>query len=455
MFGIPSEYEREIAHMEGNHTWAVFYMTGEDHPYLERSLSRWIERFATDYTVFEIVRSVLFLFMEHRAIIALFDRYSRMSRDFEPFLPVLRDSFDAACFSARFIHNKVENKQLEDAAVIMEKMFKGHWIPFDVVKIPYPQAGRYVDPNDPFFPVGMRPLFWGNCQENDFDQYVPTRFYGIVDLENGYTFSSVTWKYCLYTNKQVYDLMVEIAGLVFGVIEKESILDDFKLSRTRGSCRMIVKRAEEEYQPQINDGWQAVLVGVNSYDTTCPLRYTFGFKNVAYRASFLMDDYTVSIQTAHVIPFDEFREKVLDEINDNYEFRRIEEGFRNIIQQLKTTRMSEFDMLPLFCKYFRIKAVPVSDEGKEQLVRNLHYVEGRIKANMNKFKPEDGKNAYTMLHVMMDYISWFDKPYTYDDQIAFGKWVKEFLSVSRAPGFSISRYIGNEAYDVVSWYGAQ
>ena len=212
---------------------------------------------------------------------------------------------------------------------------------------------------------------------------------------------------------------------------------------------MIVRRAVEVLQPLINDGWQAVLVGVNSYDTTSPLRYTFGFKNVDYQSSFLMDDYTVSIQTAHIIPFEAFREKVLTEINTNYEFKMIDAEFRSIIQGLKDTKMAEMDMMPLFCKYFRISRIPESDQGKNTLLNHLEFVRKRIGENLIRF----GKNAYTMLHVMMDYISWYNKQFDYDDQIAFGKCVKDFLSVSKAPDFSISRYIGNDAYDVASWFG--
>ena len=212
---------------------------------------------------------------------------------------------------------------------------------------------------------------------------------------------------------------------------------------------MIIKRAVEVFQPLINDGWQAVLVGVNSYDTTSPLRYTFGFKNVAYQSSFLMDEYTVSIQTAHIIPFEAFREKVLAEINANYEFKQIDAEFKSIIQGLKDTKMAEMDMMPLFCKYFRIKRIPESDQGKNTLQDHLGFVSKRIRENLNRF----GKNAYTMLHVIMDYISWYNKKLVYEDQIAYGKWVKEFLYVSKASGFSISRYIGSDAYDVASWFG--
>lgn len=450
MFGIPTEYEHEIAHMEGSHSWAVFYMTGESHHSLERSLSDWIEHIVSDYSVWLIIRNVLFLYLEHRAIIALFERYSRMYPDFEPFLPVLDSPYHAALYGKKYFCSDVNARCLQEASDVMENMFKGHINPFGIVQIPFPgPIGRYVDPHAPFFHVGMRPMFWGNCDENDFEQYVPSRFYGIVDLESGYTFSTVTWKYCLYTNKQVYDLMLEIAGTVLGDLENTSILDDFVLSKTRGSCRMIVKRAVEVLQPLINDGWQAVLVGVNSYDTTSPLRYTFGFKNVAYQSSFLMDDYTVSIQTAHIIPFEAFREKVLTEIDAHYEFKKIDAEFRSIIQGLKDTKMAEMDMMPLFCKYFRITRIPEGDQGKNTLQKHLGFVNRRIRENLNQF----GKNAYTMLHVIMDYISWYNKQFDYDDQIAFGKWVKEFLSASKAPDFSISRYIGSDAYDVASWFG--
>ena len=108
-------------------------------------------------------------------------------------------------------------------------------------------------------------------------------------------------------------------------------------------------------------------------------------------------------------------------------------------------------MLPLFCKYFNFCGIPDSEPEKERLVEILHKVDDFIKRETR----DHGKNAYAMLHVIMAYIS--DKRDTvyFRNETQLGKWVGDFIKAASSPGFSISKYIGNDAYDLVSWYSLQ
>ena len=451
MFGLDDGLVPEIARMQGDHTWAVFYMAG-DYDKVEHALHKWIDRIANNPNVTSILDEVLFLYLEYRAIIGFIRQERLENTSFTDSTPVIDNAYDAALYGARRSYwGDFHPGDMEQARFLMEKMFKGQINPFGIVPIPLSGVYANYDPyRDPFFPVGTRPLFWGNCDDNGLGQYVPTRFYGIVDLETGYTFSTVTSKYCLYTNKDVYDLLIEVAGNVFKDEEKSSTIDEFELSKKSGVCKMTVRRAVEVYQPLINDGWQAMLEGINSYDKSEPLRYTFGFQNKKYRIPLLMPEYTVSIQTQHVIPFEELREKVLDEVKQKFAFSAIEKSFRNIIQTLHNTKLADRDMLPLYCRYFGIQSIPGTENGQLRLVKELGYVAILIKQNVEQF----GKNAYSLLHVIMDYFS-SRGHYSYNNDWELGKWVHDFLEASKKEGFSISKYIGNTAYDIVSWFEVQ
>ena len=452
MFGIPDCYTERIARMPGEHTWAIFYMTGE-HDEIEQQIQRWLRRFIKSIDVDLILKHVLFLYMEHRAIYNFRRENNMTGHEWDYELPVIGDSMEAAIYGAKqYISHNTPYDVLEEAAEIMEKLFKGQYTPFGAVDIPYPHGFEQVNPKrNPFFEVGMRPLFWGNYNDNGLGRYVPSRYYGIVDLETGYTFSPVSWKYCLYTNKEVYNLLLEVAGTVFeGDKKPDSILQEFELSRNSGVCEMTVWRAEEIYQPLINDGWQAILNGVNSYDKSEPLRYTFGFKNVKCNASLLMPEYTITIQTQHTIPFEDFRIKVLERVASNIEFSALEKSFRQIITALKNTRLADRDMLPLFCKYFDISSIPESENGKERIYQTLKSVDSLIKKSVAEY----GKNAYALLQVIMNYLSDWCK-HTPSSDWELGKWVQDFLVATSKPGFSMSGYIGGAYYDIASWYGMQ
>ena len=447
MFGIDNEIVSDIARMPGSHSWAVFYMKGGHE--VERAIGKWIDKITENHIVSSILKEVLFLYLEHRAVIEYKKQKGLEDTLFDESISVIDNAHDAVTYGVSHSYLKYPlAEDLEQAETLMTKMFKGQILPFGKVPIPLPPGYENINPyRNPFCPVGIRPLFWGNCDNNDFDRYTPTRFFGIVDLETGYTFSTVTSRYCLYTNEEVYNLLVDVACGVFEDEKKSSTIDDFELSNKSGVCKMTVKRTVEEYLPMINDGWQAMLEGINSYDKSEPLRYTFGYQNKKYRIPLLMPEYTVSIETQHKIPFADFRDIVLDKVRKNIVFSALQKSIRDIIQELINTKLADRDMMPLFCKYFGISAFPSTKNGEERLIQKLEIVESLIKRSVTDF----GRNAYSMLNVILEYISTNDR-YSYHNDWELGKWVHEFLEASKKDGFSISKYIGNDCYDIVSWY---
>lgn len=336
---------------------------------------------------------------------------------------------------------------MEATAALLEQRRKNELTPFGRVDISATEH-VYADDGNPFFPVGLRPVFWGNAELFEFPPYVPTKFVGIVDLETGYTFATASNRYHLYTNREVYDLLLEIAQRVFRTSYHNDILTKHTLINRRGVCKMLAERAISVYFPYINDGWQAVIQAVNSYDKTEPLRYTFGFVNDCFKIPLLMLDYTISVNTAHVVPFEKFRRKTLDTLHWDVELNEIETAFRKIIESLKGTALSDLDMLPLFCKYFDYHHVPESEAEQDKLLDLLKNIETAVREETKRF----GKNAYAMLHVIMSYVSQKKDSMYFRNETQLGKWVNEFTKAAAVPGFSIHRYIGPDPYDVVTWF---
>lgn len=424
-------------------------MTGDDDSRRqERSLHQWIRKVANDITVAKVLQEVLFLFLEHDAVYEF--NQNHKARLLEEALPFLPSAYDATLYGLKCMSYPPDSDIIEACIDLMERMARNELTPFGKVDI---AAAEHVHPDlsNPFFPVGMRPLFWSNAELFDFPPYVPTKFLGIVDLETGYTFATASDRYCLYTNKKVYDLLLEIAHRVFSRYYSDKILTNHILLNKRGVYKGIAKSALFEYQPFIIDGWQPIIEAVNSYDKTENLRYTFGFINRRFPLPLLMLDYSISVNTAHVIPFEKFRDKALRQMNWDVELNSIVKAFSQTMETLRRTALSDRDMLPLFCKYFNIREVPVNDNDKKTLMEILRPVDESIRFYSREF----GKNAFSMLHVIMEYISRKREALYYRNETQLGKWVGEFIKKASEPGFSISKYIGHEAYDVVSWYSLQ
>ena len=445
MFGIPVHYEIEIAQYKVPHSWAVYYMTGRRDSRRERKLSQWIGRVANDLVVAKVIREVLFLYLERKSV-KLFNSCHN-ERYYDDALPCFDNSYQAADFGLSRLSYPSDDDIIKAAGDLMSQMEDYEIVPFGTVDIPL------VDNSDPdnnnlFFPVGMMPLFWGNPRQDRFGPFVATRFLGIVDLETGYTFATASNRYCLYTNREVYNLLLEITNRIF---PSDEIVASHILLNRRGVCKMYARRAVQVYQPFIGDEWCAVVEAVNSYDKTEPLRYTFGFINRDFKLPLLMLDYTISVNTAHVVSFAKFRKRVLEIMRWESEMQEIEKTFRNRIESLMKLALSKWDMLSLFCKYFGISRIPEGDNERAKLIDTLRLVEESVQMETSRL----GKTAYAMLHVIMTYLSHNKNALYSNDEIRLGKWVDDFIKSSSNPSFSISRYIGTDVYDVVSWYGRQ
>ena len=195
MFGIPTHCEKDIAHVNVTHSWAIYYMTGDgDSRRLERSLYQWIKKVADDIAVAKVLQEVLSLFLENKAVQEY--NYHHKEHLFEDALPYLPSPYDAAHYGLDRLSFPHDHDIVDICVDLMEKMERNELTPFGKVDI---AAAEYIRPdlNNPFFPVGMRPLFWSNAELFEFPPYVPTKFLGIVDLETGYTFATASDRYCL------------------------------------------------------------------------------------------------------------------------------------------------------------------------------------------------------------------------------------------------------------------
>ena len=133
------------------------------------------------------------------------------------------------------------------------------------------------------------------------------------------------------------------------------------------------------------------------------------------------------------------------------EMKEIEKSFRDRLESLKRTPLSDRDMLPLFCKYFNFDQLPDSQIDSNLLVDQLCRVEDYVKTETRNY----GKNAYAMLNVIMSYLSETSESVRFHNEKQLGGWVEEFTKAASQPGFSISTYIGPRAYDLVSWFSLQ
>ena len=307
-----------------------------------------------------------------------------------------------------------------------------------------------------FFDVDLYPLFWEKVEilERPKHFLCPYR-YAVVREDEGYVYSTVTVGYYLILNKDAYDLGKEVACYAFHSEEDVLIGKLNELTEHGAACEMSIQREEEIKQPQILNGWHAIVRISNSYNKTKSLKYTIGFEYES-GASLLFPEYTIEIKDPHSKPLDAIREEIREKLFKTKRGQiivQIENVFVQLITALKAVTMSKYDMLRLFCMVYKIKISSTDRNIIEEAYKELDLINKIIKSyKANNFQ----NNAYLLLLAFGDYVynyrSWRFGQSLGNNQLALGKWVQKFIKETEKPDFSLHDYFGRDISDFVSKY---
>ena len=280
-------------------------------------------------------------------------------------------------------------------------------------------------------------------------------YHAIVDTERGRTLSVVTDNYKLILNKDAYKL----ADLIVRGVFTDRTIHDFvcynvRISRSRGSCiiDLIIPNSFEQLFGDPNESWTPFLRITNSYNRRSVLRYEVGFCRwiCLNGCIFGQKSFTISIRHDELDTYDDYQ-KVIREARDK--MGNIDSIWKTIIRRMETLRsieISQMMVLPLFCKIFgvRIDKDKMTDAKKASLALRA----GQILSSAKEYFDEMGGNAYALFNVMTDYAS-FPADFSENSvtvhnlQHRVGRWVDDFIDAHAKDGFSLSKYIGEDAMD--------
>lgn len=286
-------------------------------------------------------------------------------------------------------------------------------------------------------------------------------YYAIVDAERGKTLSVVTDNYKLILNKEAY----ELADLIIRGVFSDRNIHDFecynvRISRSRGSCiiDLIIPNNFADVFGDPNESWTPFLRISNSYNRRSVLRYEVGFCRwiCLNGCIFGQKSFTISIRHDELDSYDDYH-KVIREARDK--MGSIDSIWQTIIRRLEALRsieISQLMVLPLFCKIFGVKIdkEKLTDAQKDKLAARA----GQILKSTKAYFAEMGSNAYALFNVMTDYASFpadisEGSVTIHNLQHRVGRWVDEFIEANKKDGFSLSKYIGEEAMDAAFYMG--
>ncbi len=307
-----------------------------------------------------------------------------------------------------------------------------------------------------FFDVSLFPIFWEREDICEIPKhYLCHERFAVVREDEAYVFTTVTKGYNLVLNQEAYDLGKEVACYAFHTEENVLVGKLNELTEHGAACEMSIQRKEEIKQPQILDGWHAIVRISNSYNKTKSLKYTIGFEYES-GASLLFPEYTIEIKDPHSKPLDDIREEIREKLFKTKRGQiivQIENVFVQLITALKAITMSKYDMLRLFCMVYKIKISSTDKYIIEEAYKELDLINKIIKSyKANNFQ----NNAYLLLLAFGDYVynyrSWRFGQSLGNNQLALGKWVQKFIKETQKPGFSLHDYFGRDISDFVSKY---
>lgn len=309
-----------------------------------------------------------------------------------------------------------------------------------------------------FFPIREREVFWRDMGDHHLfgvdDMKQAPEYKAIVDEERHYLFAIFKRTYNAVTNKEAYEYGKEIAHSIFTRSKDDKYFElkpfCIKMSKDRAVSVIYMEREIDIKQPVINEGWNAFLRIVNSYNGTRALNYAIGFK-------IYTDLYIVLPEFSVNIKIDKHKGDIKGQIyerlfqDDNIgAIDLIEKTFANKIKILKDNEIVETEFMPLFCKFMGIRKRDVSTLEKWEKHKKMAIKASDIKAKRSK------KNAmfsaYDFLIVILEFMK--DRAYNdigialiRDSDLKAGKWVDDYIGALKMK-ISPHEYIGNEYYDV-------
>ena len=302
------------------------------------------------------------------------------------------------------------------------------------------------------YPVEQQPVYLESRYGNG--KRIPG-YYAIVDVERENTLAVVTERYQLISNKEAF----ELADLIIRGVFAGRTLDDFvchnvRVSKSRGSCiiDLIIPNNYKVLFGDENESWTPFLRITNSYNRNSVLRYEIGFCRwiCLNGCIFGQKGFTISIRHDDLDYYGNYEEIIKEARLKMGDIDSIWQTIINRLNALRNIEISRMMVLPLFCKIFNVHFD--KDKLTPGQVQSLAVRTEQILNSAKEYFEEMGSNAYALFNVMTDYASF---PANMSDtsvsihnlQHRVGTWVDEFIEMYDKEGFSLSKYIGEEAMD--------
>lgn len=322
---------------------------------------------------------------------------------------------------------------------------------------------RKTDLNLVLFPVETRPLFFreepakqaslfGDEATDELaveDAPPPTyhqvpRFQAIVDVERNYTFSVVSERYRLVTNREALALGEQCFRQVFSTTTADGMaVFHITVPSTRSFCHVDFIHKDHTFEPFKGDKWWPYLRVTNSYNRTKPLRFDLGFCRAICTNGMIFGAEHIVFRYYHTH----------DQIGVEGQFRvdatRLKELETRFIEQmhnLKRYYVPAEHMLALVCKALVIEIKPEDLQNPRKRERLVEFRD-EIARLSKRYIDELGPNGYAALNVITDFAS---RPTLYISQEAMidplqkrcGDWTTEFLEAIQDPKFDVQQYLG-------------
>lgn len=326
-------------------------------------------------------------------------------------------------------------------------------------------ARYYFNTDKIFFPVELCRLYWESPYEKDMFgnvQQLCDNYFAVVDIENNSVFATVTKDYELILNKDAADLAVDMFAYLFHLSDNNlCYATNYFTTAKRSEFEMDFIRDFEAQMPLVNEGWRPMAKVVNSYNKHRKLSVNIGYCKVDERGhsrgAFLIPGLSVELSSAHNHSIRSVRRWMFDELtrNPNMNMLFIEQQFQTKMERLKELKISEKNMLPLFCKIYGLTLDPDSKPAQKTILfRAIRQAYLLIQEHTIL---RDGKaDAYTFFYAMMEYATFYkgfaESAQTAISQLRLGGWLNDFITATSERDFDYVNYVGKDALRTALWF---